>query len=177
MYYTIYKTTNKVNGKFYIGKHQTTDPNDSYYGSGKKLEYAIKKYGKDNFIKEVLFVFDNEHDMNLKEKAIITEEFVSHKDTYNVGIGGEGGPHFKGKKHSPESKAKMVHKNYTHSSETKAKISEANRKRKFSDETKKKLSEKAKLVHQNPEHRKRISESMKRYHSKRTGGQETILVS
>lgn len=33
MYYTIYKITNKINGNFYIGKHKTNDPNDSYMGS------------------------------------------------------------------------------------------------------------------------------------------------
>lgn len=36
-YYTIYKTTNLINGKIYIGKHQTKDPYDSYLGSGKRL--------------------------------------------------------------------------------------------------------------------------------------------
>ena len=144
MYYTIYKTTNKINGKFYIGKHQTTDPNDSYYGSGIKLQLAIEKYGKDNFTKEVLFIFDNEHDMTQKEKEIITEEFVSRKDTYNVGIGGEGGPHFKGKTHSLESRSKMGNRRTQPLSiEAREKISQANRRRKFSDETKKKISEKA----------------------------------
>ena len=177
MFYTIYKTTNNINGKFYIGKHQTKNPNDSYYGSGKKLELAIKKYGKENFTKELLFIFDNEQEMNAKEKEIITEEFVSRRDIYNVGVGGEGGPHFKGKKHSAESKVKMLHKNYTHSAETRAKLSEANKKRILSEETKKKLSEKAKLRKLNPEYIKRISESMKEYHKRRTSGQETILVS
>jgi hypothetical protein len=161
MFYTIYKTTNRINGKFYIGKHQTKNPNDSYYGSGKKLELAIKKYGKENFTKEILFIFNNEEEMNAKEKEIITEEFVSRRDTYNVGVGGEGGPHFKGKKHSAESKAKMLRKDYTHSAETRAKLSEANRKRVLSEETRKKLSEKAKLRRLNPEYKQRISESMK----------------
>ncbi len=41
MYYVIYKTTNLVNGKFYIGKHQTNDLNDGYIGSGKILRLAI----------------------------------------------------------------------------------------------------------------------------------------
>ena len=140
MYYTIYKTTNKINGKFYIGKHQTTDPNDSYYGSGIKLQLAIEKYGKDNFTKEVLFIFDNERDMTQKEKEIITEEFVSRKDTYNVGIGGEGGPHFKGKTHSLKSRSKMGNRRTQPLSiEAREKISQANRRRKFSDETKKKI--------------------------------------
>ena len=37
MFYTIYKITNKINGKIYIGKHQTKDPYDLYYGSGKAI--------------------------------------------------------------------------------------------------------------------------------------------
>lgn len=99
MLYTIYKVTNKLNGKIYIGKHQTPNPNDGYYGSGKLIQASIKKHGKQNFEKEVLYIFETEAEMNAKEKELITEEFVSRSDTYNVGIGGEGGPHFKGKKH------------------------------------------------------------------------------
>ena len=101
-YYTIYKVTNNINGKFYIGKHQTKKLNDHYYGSGKKLLAAIKKYGKENFSKEILFVFETEQEMNDKEKELITEDFVKRPDTYNVGVGGEGGPHFKGRKHTEE---------------------------------------------------------------------------
>lgn len=99
MKYTIYEIKNNINGKIYIGKHQTLNPNDDYYGSGKLIKEAIKNYGKNSFTKTVLFVYDNELDMNNKEKELITEDFVSRKDTYNLGVGGEGGPHFKGKKH------------------------------------------------------------------------------
>lgn len=48
----IYKTTNLINGKIYIG--QTVNNIDSYYGSGKLLIKAIKKYGKENFTKEII---------------------------------------------------------------------------------------------------------------------------
>jgi hypothetical protein len=58
-YYTIYKTTNLINGKIYIGKHETSDLNDTYMGSGKVLMNAIKKYGKDSFKKEILFKLKN----------------------------------------------------------------------------------------------------------------------
>jgi hypothetical protein len=107
MYYTIYKTTNLITGQFYIGKHQTDNLNDEYIGSGKYIKSAIEKYGKNCFSKEILFVFDNEDEMNKKEKDIITEEFVLRKDTYNLGIGGEGGPHFKGKHHTKETIEKI----------------------------------------------------------------------
>ena len=137
MFYTIYKVTNKLNGKFYIGKHQTTKVDDAYYGSGKSIKEAIQKYGIKNFDKEVLFVFDNEDEMNLKEKELITEEFVNRKDTYNLGVGGEGGAHFKGKTHSPETieQIKQKRAEQAFSSETRRKISEANKGRKVSEQT------------------------------------------
>lgn len=141
MYYTIYKVTNKINGKFYIGKHQTKTPNDNYYGSGKAIVNAIKLYGKENFVKEVLFIFDNEIEMNAKEEELITEEFVLRSDTYNLGIGGEGGPHFKGKTFSEESKKKISNSNKgkKRSEETKQKLSEVSKKRAYSDDTKEKM--------------------------------------
>lgn len=107
MRYTVYKITNTLNGKYYIGKHQTDDPMDNYIGSGKAIQNAIKIHGRDAFVKEVLFDFDTEHEMNCKEKELITEEVVKDPMSYNIGIGGEGGPHFKGKKHSKESLEKM----------------------------------------------------------------------
>jgi len=91
MYYTIYKITNKINGKFYIGKHQTNDLHDDYMGSGKLIKSAIEKYGVENFKKEILYVFDNENDMNDKESELVTEEFVKDNNNYNLCPGGNGG--------------------------------------------------------------------------------------
>lgn len=102
MFFLIYKTTNLINNKIYIGKHQTENINDSYLGSGINLKKAIKKHGLENFKKEILFIFDTEEEMNRKEKELINEDFISDENNYNLGIGGEGGPHFKGKKHTQE---------------------------------------------------------------------------
>jgi len=91
MLYTVYKTTNLINGKFYIGTHKTKDPNDIYLGSGKLLKKAIEKYGVDSFKKEVLFIFDNPEAMFAKEAEIVTAEFLAENNTYNLKLGGEGG--------------------------------------------------------------------------------------
>ena len=91
MFYTIYKITNTINGKIYIGKHQTKDVNDAYMGSGKYLRRAIEKHGFENFSKEILFVFDTEDAMNAKEAELVTEEFCLREDTYNLCPGGHGG--------------------------------------------------------------------------------------
>lgn len=90
-YYFIYQTTNKINGKIYVGKHETYDLNDGYIGSGKYLKKAIKKYGIENFERTILCFCKSEEEMNAKEKEIVTEDFVARKDTYNLKVGGEGG--------------------------------------------------------------------------------------
>ncbi len=90
MYYTIYKTTNTLNGRYYVGFHETEDLNDSYLGSGIFIKKAIKKYGIKNFKKELLFVFKNKKDMIDKEIEIVNEEFVSRPETYNMSKGGCG---------------------------------------------------------------------------------------
>lgn len=91
MYYLIYKITNTVNNKIYIGKHQTNNKNDDYMGSGKILKKAIEKYGIDKFKKEILFECNSLEEMNEKEADIVDEEFVARLDTYNVKLGGQGG--------------------------------------------------------------------------------------
>lgn len=91
MYYTIYKTTNLINGKIYIGKHITENLNDSYLGSGIRLGNSIRKYGTENFKKEILYIFENEQEMNDKEKELVTDEFCKRGDNYNLAPGGQGG--------------------------------------------------------------------------------------
>lgn len=90
MYYTIYKITNKKTGEIYIGQHVTSDLDDSYMGSGVRILNAIAKYGRENFIKEILYVFDNFEEMDQEEAELVNEEFIKRSDTYNITLGGTG---------------------------------------------------------------------------------------
>ncbi len=87
-YYTIYKITNLINGMIYIGHHTTFNLNDSYMGSGREIKNAINEYGKENFKREFLFIFDNKDDMIDKEVELVTDEFRKRDDTYNLALGG-----------------------------------------------------------------------------------------
>lgn len=90
MKFTIYKVTNLINNKYYIGMHRTTNPNDGYLGSGIAIKKAIKKYGRENFSKEVLFVFETEKEMQDKEKELVNEDVVNDPMSYNMTQGGKG---------------------------------------------------------------------------------------
>lgn len=62
-FYSVYQITNKINGKVYIGTHQTSDLDDSYMGSGLVIRRALEKYGPEAFDKAVLYVYDNPEEM------------------------------------------------------------------------------------------------------------------
>lgn len=85
----IYKTTNLENGKIYIGKDMHNDP--LYLGSGKLLKQAIKKYGKEMFIKEIV---EECTYSNIDEREIFWINYYNSRKRnigYNIANGGTGG--------------------------------------------------------------------------------------
>jgi len=96
MHYLIYKITNKIDGKIYIGQHMTNDLNDGYMGSGVALGEAQIAHGIKNFDKEILHYCSTAQEMNLKEQELVTMEFIKRDDTYNLVPGGQGGNKFIG---------------------------------------------------------------------------------
>lgn len=86
----VYKTTNLINGKIYIGQDLNNNPN--YLGSGLMLNNAIKKYGKENFKKETIEVCNSKEELNEREKFWIKElNSQDRKIGYNIADGGTGG--------------------------------------------------------------------------------------
>jgi group I intron endonuclease len=120
MYHTVYKTVNKINGKYYIGVHSTNNLNDGYLGcgvySGRKLNESLKhlpfykaveKYGFENFEKEILHYCNTPGEAFLLEKKLVDP---IDSNSYNIKPGGYGGfaPNTnKGRTVSEESRAKM----------------------------------------------------------------------
>lgn len=104
MNYIVYKTTNLINGKIYVGVHRTNpDIFDGYIGCGvthkdkkkkqlKGFPAAVRKYGYENFKRETLFVFPDTEEGKLeaykKEEEIVNIEFVKNPNTYNIIRGG-----------------------------------------------------------------------------------------
>ena len=90
-YFYVYKTTNLLNSKFYIGKHTSNKENDEYFGSGKLLCLAINKYGIENFKKEILEYCCSNEELNEREKFWIEKENSLFPIGYNIAKGGDGG--------------------------------------------------------------------------------------
>ena len=67
-----YKITNNLNGNFYYGIHSTNNIDDGYMGSGLKLKRAFKKYGIENFSKEILKFFDTREELTDYEADVVT---------------------------------------------------------------------------------------------------------
>lgn len=141
MYY-IYRITNLINGKTYIGQHEYRDLNDKYMGSGKYIKLAIKKYGIENFKKDILvFNISKQEHANILEQTFIAaeREKAGVENCYNISDGGANYTKgHKGHRHSEETKKMWSEKrkgknvgkdNYffgkRHSEETKKKMRDA----------------------------------------------------
>lgn len=145
----IYKTTNKVNNKIYVGQKKSDKfLGESYLGSGKILTQAVAKYGKEMFNVEMIDTADSLQELGEKEQYWIRE--LRSQDPsigYNITPGGihvpiEGEQNgFYGKHHTEETKRYLseVNKNRQISQATRDKISAANMGSHRSEETKKKM--------------------------------------
>lgn len=88
----VYKTTNLINGKIYIGQHQSTDLDENYFGSGRKIKRAIKVYGLVNFTLEILCWKKTIKGLNKAEKDFIKAfNSTNPKIGYNISFGGQIG--------------------------------------------------------------------------------------
>jgi len=90
-YHFIYRTTNLLNEKFYVGMHSTDNLEDGYVGSGKRLGYSIRKYGLENHKFEILEFLPSREELKKREAEVVNEEMLKHPLCMNLKFGGEGG--------------------------------------------------------------------------------------
>ena len=137
-YNFIYKITNRINGKIYIGKHSTNRLNDGYMGSGVIIKQAIKKYGVSNFSKFILCFCHDEESLNRAEINYISAYDSLNKNVgYNLTYGGDGViPTDETRKIMSE-----VHKGKNHTEETRMRMSEVRKGKHHSEEHRRKLGE------------------------------------
>jgi group I intron endonuclease len=183
MFY-IYRITNLINNKTYIGQHKYKDLNDRYMGSGKLIKLAQKKYGIENFKKEILYSnIQYKETVDDMERFAIAKERAIGKAEYNIADGGEGGNlgEVVNKKISEALKGKPSNskgkKRGPMSEEHKRKMSEAKRGKHHSEETKRKISDSHKGKsswnkdkHHSEETKMRMSETHKGKHWKLVDG-------
>ena len=89
-FHFIYKTTCKINSKYYLGMHSTDNLEDGYIGSGTRLWHSIKKYGKENFSMEILEYLPDREALKKRERELINEDLLIDSLCMNLTLGGEG---------------------------------------------------------------------------------------
>ena len=141
----IYITTNMINGKRYIGQKIFSGKWKSYLGSGVVLLKAIKKYGRQNFNRNIVDIAYSFDELNrLEIDWIKNYNAIKSEDYYNVADGGNSGNTFIGKTNEEmdiiRNKIRNARLGTKVKIETRIKISKALKNRKFSFETRKKMS-------------------------------------
>lgn len=160
MYYFIYKTTNLINGKYYIGQHRTKNINDGYLGSGTLFRYALKKYGKENFSRQILAYADSIKQLNDLQAFYVNKQVMEDQNSYNLMTGGYQNIQFK---EETKQKLRKIMIGRTLTEEWKRKIGLGNKGKclgkKHSIETKNKISISHKGKVFTEQHKKNISQA------------------
>lgn len=110
-YHFIYKTTNLLNDKYYVGMHSTNNLKDDYLGSGLRLRRSIRKYGIENFKLEILEFLSDRVSLVEREKQLVNQSLLKDEMCMNLKPGGTGGfcnDTHKKKYHAAGGKAVMV---------------------------------------------------------------------
>lgn len=163
IYYIVYKTTNKINGKIYIGVHKTCSLNDPYLGSGTALKNAILLYGAENFSREIISTHNSYEEALFEESTIVTSQFIKRPDVYNLIEGGGMPPNPTGRRVADTSNYSRANKERWKDLEYKEKASKSMQKphKQLSKETKVKMSETRKGKTHTEETKRKIKESQK----------------
>ena len=166
----IYKTTNLISGKIYVGQDVHNNPN--YLGSGVYINSAIKKYGRKNFKKETIDRAESKQELDTKEKYWIKFYNCRAPNGYNLTHGGSGPAGYVWTEKQREnlldhSERMKGENNPAKRPEVRKKLSDNNASKK--PEVKKMRAERARQLWDNPGKRLQMIEKMKENHPDVTG--------
>lgn len=159
----VYKITNCINGKIYVGIHKYRGPelDTKYWASGILINDAFKKYGKSNFYREILEWCDSKEELNIKEEHWIKELNTCNLEIgYNLAAGGfHNGGNQLGHKTTQETRQKisLAKKGYIPSNEARYNLSISHTGLKQSNETIEKRLKKTRGKFRSVEQRIRMS--------------------
>ncbi len=163
----IYKITNTVTGKIYIGKDEKSRAN--YFGSGKLIRRSIDKYGMENHKKEVLEEVLDRQTLQEREKYWINELKTYDKSVgYNISYGGDGGDTLTNNPNRDNiiKKISTALKNRTFTEEHKQKLRDNHNSKQ--EQTRKNISKRLKGKVKSEDHKNKISETVRK-HNLNTG--------
>ena len=157
----VYKITNKINEKVYIGKYEGTDEKfENYMGSGLLINRAYEKYGIENFEKEIIERCDNRDTLAERERYWISKyNSQALSIGYNIMSGGDGGDTLTNHPDIDLIKEKISTKGKGRefSEEHRKKLSEAGKGRKHTEESLNKMKGRPK----SEEHKKKLAQGAK----------------
>ena len=154
----IYKTTNLINGKIYIGlSTKTVEESIGYYGSGKLISKALKKWGKENFTKEIIESGIDDYETLCKLEIYYIEYYNSINEGYNITRGGGGTI---GHKHTKEAKQKISNYLSNQPKEVLEKRASSNTGKVRSEDVKRRTSQSMKGKTYTEERRQNMSKNM-----------------
>ena len=170
----IYKTTNLVNNKIYIGQHRGAYLDENYLGSGKLLAAAINKYGKGSFKCELLELCADKTALDQKEKEYIKKYNSQNNEIgYNISEGGQGGDLGSvARSHISES-LRGIPKSLEH----RKKLSEANKGKRLPESQKEKISKgnKGKILSAETKEKMSVSAKKLSHHNYKTNKGKVVV--
>ena len=170
----IYKTTNLVNNKIYIGQHRGAYLDENYLGSGKLLAAAINKYGKESFKCELLELCADKMALDQKEKEYIKKYNSQNNEIgYNISEGGQGGDLGPvARSHISES-LRGIPKSLEH----RKKLSEANKGKRLPESQKEKISKgnKGKILSAETKEKMSVSAKKLSHHNYKTNKGKVVV--
>lgn len=179
--WTLYRTVNLKNNKFYIGVEGPNNRDDDYLGSGLLLKQAIEKHGRENFEREDLGIFSDKDEAYAMEAKVVSKDLINSRNCYNLARGG-GGCGMTGKTHTRETKRKIskAHKGSidnngknnpmfgkTHTKKSRKRIGSYHKNKVISEDHKKAISKSSREMWKDLEFRKKMSKIHKKLWRKR----------